>query len=72
MTRDGVAYIKALLDSDHESPSYRIGWRVWMMSSRDEILEYITHVMSANAPESRAFEVAYEIWLLTGARGVAA
>lgn len=72
MTRDGVAYIKALLGADRASASYEIGWQVWMMPGRDQILEYLTTVMTANRAGTRAFEIAYEIWLLMGERGVAA
>jgi len=72
MTRDGVSYIKALLDADHTSAAYAIGWKVWMMSESSEILDYLTDMMTLHRPGTRAWEVAYEIWLLTGARGVAA
>ncbi len=72
MTRDGIAYVKALLNTDESSAGHEIGWKVWMTPGREAILDYLTSVMQEHAPGSRAFEIAYEIWLLLGGRGVAA
>lgn len=72
MTREGMEYISALLRADDASPEYEVGWAVWMTRGRDSTFEYLTEVMTNFLPGTRAFEVAYEIWLLMGGRGVAA
>ncbi|WP_433568097.1 hypothetical protein ACQP1O_42855 (plasmid) [Nocardia sp. CA-151230] len=74
MSHTALDYVKALLAGEEGSLPRIIGERVWAlaMADRDQLLEYLTGVMSTNAPSSREFEVAYEIWLLMGERGVAA
>lgn len=72
MSYSGVAYVQALLEFEPGTAAREIAVQVMSMSSRGELLEYLTRVMTANPASSRAFEVAYEIWLLIGGAGVAA
>lgn len=72
MTEELMKHVAALMQADESTPEHEIGWAVWMTRPRDDQLEYLTSVMTANTAESRAFEVAYDIWLLLGGRGAAA
>lgn len=74
MNRDGIEYVKDLLDNEKDPAVRDIAKRVWTLSikNRDEVLIYLTRIMTANPPPSRAFEVAREIWWLMGERGAAA
>jgi hypothetical protein len=67
-----MAHVSALLKAEESSPEYEIGWAVWMTRGRDDVLEYLTEVMTSNMPGSRSFEVAREITLLLGVTGAAA
>ncbi|KIA63045.1 hypothetical protein [Nocardia vulneris] len=70
-----VAFVADLLRTPAESMEHRVGRWVWEIlgdGSRDQVMESVTAVMANNPPQSRTFEVAYDIWLLLGGRGAAA
>lgn len=74
-----VAFVADLLRAPRESMDYLVGQWVWPVlgaGSRDEVFESVNTLMRvhghAEGPQSRAAELAYEIWLLLGGRGVAA
>lgn len=69
---DWVAYVAALVEAPDNSVDHEIGRRVWELSTRDDILVYLTQVMTDNARESRAFRVAWMVWkLLSGIEAAA-
>lgn len=72
MTREGMEYVSALLRAEEGTADHEIGWAVWMTRGKEAILDYLTDTMTRSAPGSRAFEVAYNVWLLLGGAGVAA
>ncbi len=72
MTREGMDYVAALLKAEEGTPDHEVGWAVWMTRGREAILDYLTDTMTRFVSNSREFEIAYNIWLLLGERGVAA
>lgn len=65
-------YVALLLDAPDDSVDHEIGRRVWELSTRDEILEYLTEVMTENVKGTRAFNVAWMVWkLLSGIEAAA-
>lgn len=70
-----VAFVADLLRTPRESIEHLVGRWVWDVlgdGTRDQVLESVTAVMTAHPPQSRAFELGYEIWLLLGGTSVAA
>lgn len=64
MTPESVEYVKSLLELPRGSVGHDIGTRVWELSTRDDVLVYLTAVMTRNAASSRSFEIAWDIWAL--------
>lgn len=70
-----VAFAADLLHAPVESVEHRVGQSVWDIlgdGSRDDAFEAVTELMRLHEPQSRAFELGYEIWLLLGGKPVAA
>lgn len=70
-----VAFVVDLLRTPVGSADHTIGadlWKVLGDGTRDEVLVLLTEFMRGAAPQSRAFEVAYDVWLQLGGAGVAA
>lgn len=63
-----VEYVAALLYASEGSTAHEIGTRVWELSTTDAIYAYLTDVMTDNAPSTRAFEIAWDIWALLSRR----
>lgn len=75
MNRDGIAYVKELLESEEQGTLPRtIAEQVWMllMGTRDDLLEYLTAVMTTNARYSEAWQIAADLVRSMGITGVAA
>lgn len=64
---DWVDYVAALVHAS-ESTAHEIGCRVWELSTYEEILDYLTGLMTENAMNTRAFEVAWDVWALISGR----
>ncbi|WP_228002185.1 hypothetical protein [Nocardia australiensis] len=63
-----VEYVAALRNAEGGTVPHEIGARVWELSTRDDIFVYLTDLMTENATNTRAFEVAWDIWaLMSGA-----
>ena len=74
-----VAFCADLLLTPNTSMDHMIGQLIWPLlggGSRDDVLTSLTDVMRIHnhteGPQTRAFELAYEIWLLLGGSPVAA
>lgn len=63
-----VEYVTALLATPDTTPDHQIGQRLWELPGSDQAYEYLTEVMTENAPNSRAFEVAWDVWALRWGR----
>lgn len=67
-----LEYVDALVAAPDGSVDHEIGRRVWELSTRDDILVYLTEVMTDNARDTRAFRVAWMVWkLLSGIEAAA-
>lgn len=65
MTHDSVEYVRTLLvDMPTGSIEHEIGRHVWELSDNEDVLVYLTELMTVNAPNTRAFEIAWDIWVL--------
>lgn len=67
-----VEYVAALVGTEEGSVAHEIGKRVWELSTSDAVYEFVTEVMRDNAPNTRAFEIAWDVWALLSGRVVAA
>ncbi|AHH20757.1 hypothetical protein NONO_c59810 [Nocardia nova SH22a] len=66
-------YVTALIAKPADTDEHRIGTCVQLLlDNREDILDYITTVMTTSRPGSRKHELAEEIWLLLDGCGVAA
>lgn len=65
MNRDLAVYVAALLRKPAGSIEHTIGQRVWELHDDVDLLNYLDDLMEANAENSRAFEIASDVWALT-------
>ncbi|WP_405137487.1 hypothetical protein [Nocardia sp. NBC_01388] len=64
MTAASVDYAKELVWWPEGTAEHEIGTRVGELSTREEILAYLTEVMTTYAPDTRLFDIAWDVWVL--------
>lgn len=65
---DWVDYLSALRANTESTTAHEIGCRVWELETVEDIHHYLTAVMNENAMNTRAYEVAWDVWALLSGR----